>query len=66
MWENTEILTLNYLISEQGYHTTECFIENLLAIEIKQKTKIQQIIVNRPAYLGLSILELSKLLICEF
>ena len=27
----------NYLVSEQNYHTTKFFIENLLAIEIKKQ-----------------------------
>ena len=52
----------NYLVSEPNYHTTNLFTENLLAIEIK-KTKI---LMNKPVYLGLSILELSKILMYEF
>ena len=35
---------------------------NLLAIEMK-KTKVK---MNKPVYLGLSILEISKTLMCEF
>ena len=46
----------NSLVSEPNYHTTKFFSEKLLAIEI-QKT---QILINKPVYLGLSILELSK------
>ena len=53
---------INYLVSEPNYHTTNLFTENLLAIEIK-KTKI---LMNKPVYLGLSILELSKILMYEF
>ena len=45
-----------YLVSEPNYHTTKFFTENLLAIQMT-KTKIS---VNRPVYLGLSILHLSK------
>ena len=46
----------HYLVSEPNYHTTKFFTENLLAIQMT-KTKIS---VNRPVYLGLSILHLSK------
>ena len=52
----------NYLISESNYHATKIFSENLLAIEI-EKT---QILMNKPVYLGLSILELSKIVMYEF
>ena len=38
------------------------FSENLLAIEMK-KTKVK---MNKPIYLGLSILEISKILMYEF
>ena len=49
----------NYLVSEPNYHTTDKFFtENLLTIEMK-KTEIR---MNKPVYLGLSILELSKTL----
>ena len=53
----------NYLVSEPNYHTTKFFSESLLAIEMKKKTEI---LVTKPAYLGLSILELSKVLMYEF
>ena len=43
----------NYLILEPNYHTTKFFTENLLAIEMK---KIQ-ILMNKPVYLGLLILD---------
>ena len=29
----------NKLVSEPNYHTTKCFSENLLAIEMKKKSK---------------------------
>ena len=45
----------NYLVSEPNYHTTKCFTENLLAIEVKTS----QILKDKPVYLGLSILDLS-------
>ena len=53
----------NYLVSEPNYHTTKFFTEHLLAIEIKKKTET---LMNKPVYLGLSILELSKILMYVF
>ena len=52
----------NQLVAEPNYHTTKWFSENLLAIEMK-KTKVK---MNKPIYLGLSILEISKILMYEF
>ena len=52
----------NQLVSEPNYHTTKWFTENLLAIEMK-KTKVK---INKPVYLGLSILQISKTLMYEF
>ena len=52
----------NYLVSEQNYHTTKFFMDNLLAIEMKKT----QILMNKPVYLGLSILDLSKTGMYEF
>ena len=52
----------NYLVSEPNYYTTKFFTEHLLAIEMK-KTQIH---INKPVYLGLSVLELSKILMYEF
>ena len=52
----------NQLVSEPNYHTTKFFRKNLLAIEMK-KTKVK---MNKPVYLGLSILEISKTLMYEF
>ena len=49
----------NRLVPEPNYHTTKWFSEKLLAIEMK-KTKVK---MNKPIYLGLSILEISKTLI---
>ena len=53
---------MNYLTSEPNYHTTKFFTEHPLVIEMKKT----QIFMNKPVYLGLSILELSKILIYEF
>ena len=49
-------------MSEPNYYTTKFFRENLLATEIKKT----EILINRLVHLGLSILELSKILMCEF
>ena len=43
----------NYLVSEPNYHTAKFFIKNLLAVEMKKT----QIIMNKPVYLELSILQ---------
>ena len=58
--EKTEILTerrRNYLVSQPIYHTKKSFTELLLAIEVTKA----EILMNRPVYLELSILELSKI-----
>ena len=52
----------NKLVSEPNYHTTKQFSENLLAIEMK-KTKVK---MNKPVYLGMSILDISKTLMYKF
>ena len=52
----------NQLASEPNYHTTKYFSENLMAIEMK-KTKVK---MNKPVYLGMSILDISKTLMYEF
>ena len=51
------------LISEPNYHTTKRFSENLLATEMKKKTKVK---MNKPVYLGMSILDISKTLMYKF
>ena len=52
----------NYLLSEANYHTTKFFTENVLVIEMKKA----KILMNKPVYLRLSILEFSKILLCDF
>ena len=52
----------NCLVSEPNYHNTKFFTEHLLAIEMRKT----QILMNKPIYLGLSILDLSKIVIYEF
>ena len=63
---NIKLLTTersrNYLASEPKYHTTKFFTENLLVIEMRKT----QILMNKPVYLGLSILNLSKTVMYEF
>ena len=50
------------LVSEPNYHTINLISKNLSIIEMK-KTKVN---MNKPIYLGLSILEISKTLMYEF
>ena len=48
----------NKLVSEPNYHTTKRFSEKLLKIEMKTiKVKM-----NKPVYLGMSVLDISKTL----
>ena len=46
----------DYLVLEPNYHTTKAFSDNLLAIEMKRT----QILMNKPVYIGLSVLESVK------
>ena len=50
------------LVSEPNYHTINLISEDLSITET-QKTKVK---MNKPIYLGLSILEISKILMYEF
>ena len=50
------------LVSEPNYHTINLISEDLSIIEMK-KTKVK---MNKPIYLGLSILEICKILMYEF
>ena len=56
----------NYLVSELNYHTTKFFTEHLLVIKMKNNNNninnknATEVHTNKPVYLGLSILELSK------
>ena len=52
----------NQLVPETNYHTSKWFSENLLAIQIK-KTKVK---MNKPVYLGMLILNISKTLCMNF
>ena len=48
----------NQVVSELNYHTSKYFSKNLMPIEIK-KTKVT---INKPIYLGMSKLDISKTL----
>ena len=50
------------LVSELSFHTMNCISENLSIIE-RKRAKVK---MNKPIYLGLSILEISKILMYEF
>ena len=52
----------NYLVPEPNYHTTKIFTEHLLATGMRKA----EILMNKLAYLRLSIIELSKILMYEF
>ena len=52
----------NELASKLNYQTTKYFPENLLAIEMKE-TKVK---MNKPVYIGMLILDISKSLMYEF
>ena len=53
---------INKLVLEPSYHSTKHFSENLLPIEMK----ITKVKMNKPVYLGMSILDISKMLMYEF
>ena len=53
---------INYLVSEPNYHAINFFTEHLLATEMERT----EILMNKPAYLVLSILELSKILMYDY
>ena len=52
----------NYIVSEPNYHTTKSFTEHLLETGMRKT----QILINKPVYLGLLILGLSKTVMYEF
>ena len=54
--------TRNQLAAEPNYHTTKFFSDNLMAKEMK-KTKVK---MNKPIYLDMSILDISKTFMYEF
>ena len=52
----------SYLVTETNYHTTKIFTEALLAIEMRKT----QILINKPVYIGLSMLDLIKTVMYKF
>ena len=50
------------LVSEPNYHQHKNFSDHLMAIEMK-KTRVK---MTKPLYLGMSILDISKILMYEF
>ena len=50
------------LVSEPNYHSHKKFSDHLMAIEMK-KTRVK---MTKPLYLGMSILDISKILMYEF
>ena len=52
----------NKLASESNYHSTKCILKHLLVMEMK-KTEVK---MNKPIYLGQTILDISKNLMDEF
>ena len=52
----------NKLVSEPNYHTVKLIDDNLAIIEVR-KVKVK---MNKPIYLGLCILEISKIIMYEF
>ena len=52
----------NYLVLQPSYYNATFFRENSLATEMRKA----QIFMNKPAYLGLSILELIKIVMYKF
>ena len=68
MLENTDIILVITdkkrikLVSEPNYHMMNYISEDLSIIEMK----ITKVKMNKPIYIGLSILEINKLLMYEF
>ena len=50
------------LVSEPNYHSYEKFSNHLMAIEMKKR----RVKMNKPLYLGVSILDISKIFMYEF
>ena len=50
------------LVSEPNYHATKHFSENLIAIEMKKA----RVVMDKLIYLGLAVIDISKILMYEF
>ena len=55
----------NQLASQPNYHTTKYFPQNLMAIAMKKNNKKKKVKMNNPVYLGMSILDICKVLMLE-
>ena len=62
--ESSFLRRRNYLVSERDYHTTKFFTEHLLVLDMKKKKS--GTLLNKPVYLGYSILKLSNILMYAF
>ena len=62
MWENIEILNLSQKKEEETMEV-DWYIKMFFT---ERQWKKIEILMNKPVYLGLSILELSKILMYEF
>ena len=51
-----------HFMTKPNYHAAKKFSNNLLATEMKKT----QILMSKPVYLGLLVLEISKIVIYEF
>ena len=58
----TKEMGRNYLATEPNHCTKKCFTETLLAIDMRKT----QILMNKPVYQGLLILDLSRTVMYEF
>jgi len=50
------------LVSKPNYKRTTIFTENLVAVRMKKT----ELVFNKPVYLGMSILDISKILMYDF
>ena len=71
LWQMLEDIEILNLQQQKGEETIwcqkqiiilQCFIKTLLTIEMRET----QILMNKPVYLGISILDLSKIVTCVF
>ena len=51
------------LVLEPNYYSCKKFPDHLMAIEVKKKTRLK---MNKPLYLGASVLDISKMLMYKF
>ena len=51
------------LVPEQNFHSCKKYSDHLMAIKMKKKTRVK---MNKPLYLSMSILDISKMLMYKF